>query len=148
MVDQQRKKEKDPAPSPEEIAAIAARRTKKYLINREILAKLLKEREEQRRRVRRFVLNSELLATNGSPGQGARIIEMSMDGARLELPYSPPFMSQMVLTFSLGGSEKVLTVVGRVLWSRMTMQAGWYEVGMQFYQNHWEIDQLLRLERR
>jgi hypothetical protein len=148
MGDQQRNSDKDPSFSLEESAIIAARKAKKYIINREILAKLKKKREEQRRRARKFVLNSELLETNGRPGRGSKIIDLSMNGARLELPFSPPFMSQMEFKFSLGGPEKIFKVVGRVLWSRMTLQRGWYEVGIQFYQNYWEIDQLLRLEPR
>jgi hypothetical protein len=94
------------------------------------------------------VVNTELLEANGSPGKGSKIIDLSMNGAKLELPFSPPFMSQMVLKFALNGSNKILSVMGRVLWSKMTLQRGWYEVGVQFYQNYWEIDHLLRLQQR
>jgi hypothetical protein len=146
MGDQKRKTENDP--NLEDSATIAARKAKKYILNKEILVKQAKKRDEQRRRARRYVVNTELLEANGSPGKGSKIIDLSMNGAKLELPFSPPFMSQMVLKFALNGSNKILSVVGRVLWSRMTLQRGWYEVGVQFYQNYWEIDYLLRLQQR
>lgn len=146
MGDQKRKTGKDP--HIEDSTTIAARKAKKYILNKEIMAKLEKKREEQRRRTRRYVVNTELLEANGTPGKGSKIIDLSMNGAKLELPFSPPFMSQLVLKFALHESKKILSVVGRVLWSKMTLQRGWYEVGVQFYQNYWEIDQLLRLEVR
>jgi len=127
---------------------IEARKAKKYIITKEILAKLEKKREEERRRARRFSINTELLEANGTASEGSRIIDLSMNGAKLELPFSPPFMSQMTLKFALQGSKKILRVVGRVVWSKMTLQRGWYEVGVQFHQNYWEIDHLLRLQLR
>ena len=148
MEDQERKTNRNPSPSLEDIAIIEARKAKKNFINKEILAKLEKKREEQRRRSRRYRLNTELLEVNGRPGKGSKIIDLSTNGAKVELPFSPPFMSQMTLKFELQGAQKVLQVVGRVLWSKMTLKRGWYEVGIQFYQNYWEIDQLLRLEQR
>ena len=148
MGDQEKKTNRDPSSSLEDRATIEARKAKKYIINKEILAKQEKKKLEQQRRARRYRLNTELLETNGAPGKGSKIIDMSTNGARLELPFSPPFMSQMTLKFELQGAQKVFRVVGRVIWSRMTLKRGWYEVGVQFYQNYWEIDHLLRLEQR
>jgi hypothetical protein len=148
MGDQKRLPDNDLSAHLEDSATVAARRARKYLLNQDMLAKLGKKREEQLRRARRYVVNTELLETNGAPGNGGKIIDLSMNGAKLELPFSPPFMSQLVLKFPLPGSTKILRVVGRVIWSRTALQRGWYEVGVQFYQNYWEIDQLLRLEQR
>lgn len=148
MEDQKKNTNREPSSSLEEIAIIEARKSKKYIINKEILAKLEKKREEQKRRARRYRINTDLLEANGRPGQGSKIIDLSTNGARVELPFSPPFLSQMTLKFELQGAQKVLQVVGRVIWSKMTLKRGWYEVGIQFYQNYWEIDHLLRLEQR
>jgi hypothetical protein len=148
MGDQNRKTEREAAAQTEEIASIAARKAKRCLLNRDMLAKLQKKKDEQRRRARRFVVNAEILEANGIPGRGAQLIDLSMNGAKLEMPFSPPFMSQMVLKFALQGSQNVIRVVGRVIWSKMTLQRGWFEVGIQFYQNYWEIDQYLRLMQR
>ena len=132
----------------EDNAENTARKARKYLLNREMLAKIEKEREIQLRRARRYNINTELLEANGNPGKGSKIIDLSMNGAKVKVPFSPPFMSQIILKFGLQESKKIFRVVGRVIWSRMTLQRGWYEVGVQFYQNHWEIDQLLRLQTR
>jgi hypothetical protein len=132
----------------EDDAVILARKAKKYLLNRDLLTRMAKRQEEERRRARRYLINTELLEANGNPGKGSKVIDLSMNGARLELPFSPPFMSQLVLKFSLQQSTKIFRVVGRVIWSKMTRQRGRYEVGVQFYQNYWEIDQLLRLGTR
>lgn len=148
MENQKNKPGKETAAQLDEQATLGSKKVKRYIINKQILAKLEKKREEQRRRARRFVIDSELLEANGIPGRGSRIIDLSMNGAKLRLAFSPPFMSQISLKFSLQGSTKIFTVMGRVIWSRMTMQRGWYDVGVQFYQNYWEIDQLLRLENR
>jgi hypothetical protein len=148
MREQKGKKEKDQAAHGEETATDVSRRIKKYIIDKEIFTKLTKQREEHRRRARRYAVNTDLLEVNGTSGNGSKIIDLSMNGARLELPFSPPFMSQITLKFALEGSQKILRVVGRVIWSKMTFQRGWYEVGAQFYQNYWEIDQLLRLQQR
>jgi hypothetical protein len=148
MGDQRKSVGKDPPALEEESPIAANRKAKRYIINKELLAAVQKKREEQYRRARRFNINTVLLKVNGNPGQGAKIIDLSMNEAKLELPFSPPFMSQMTLTFSLGGAEKVFKIVGRVICSRTSLEKGWFEVGIQFCQNYWEIDYLLRLELR
>jgi len=132
----------------EDNAISTARKAKRYLLNKDLLTRMAKKREDERRRARRYQINTELLEANGNPGKGSKVIDLSMNGARLELPFSPPFMSQIVLKFSLQQSSKIFQAVGRVIWAKMTQQRGWYEVGVQFYQNYWEIDQLLRLDKR
>jgi hypothetical protein len=148
MADQKGNNGKGPDFRAEDGATIAARKAKKYLLNQEMLAKLEKKRLQERRGTRRYIVNTELLEANGNPGNGSRIIDLSMNGARLELPFSPPFMSQMILKFALPESTKILRVAGRVVWTRTAFQRGKYEVGVQFYQNNWEIDQILRLQTR
>jgi hypothetical protein len=145
MGDQKNRTDKDTSSSLEDRATLEARKAKKFIINKEILANLKKKQELERRRARRYLINIELLETNGMPGNGSRIIDLSTNGAKLELPFSPPFMSQMTLKFELEGGKKVFRVIGRAIWSRMTLKRGWYEVGVQFYQNYWELDHLLRL---
>ena len=46
MGDQKKRSDKDPSSGLEDRATIAARKAKKYIINKEILAKLEKKREE------------------------------------------------------------------------------------------------------
>ena len=75
----------------EDNAIIAARKAKKYLLNQDLLTRMAKKREDERRRTRRYQINTELLEANGNPGQGSKVIDLSMNGARLELPFSPPF---------------------------------------------------------
>ena len=117
MGDQKKRTDRDPSSSLEDRATVEARKAKKYIINKKILANLEKKREE-RRRARRYLINTELLETNGMPGNGSRIIDLSTNGAKLEMPFSPPFMSQLTLKFELEGGKKVFRVVGRVIWSR------------------------------
>jgi hypothetical protein len=148
MADQKRNNGQGPGFCAEDGATLASRKAKKYLLNKDMLAKLEKKRAEERRRSRRYLVNTELLDVNGNPGNGSRIIDLSVNGARLELPFSPPFMSQLVLKFALPQSPKTLRVVGRVIWTRTAFERGKYEVGVQFYQNNWELDQLLRLQTR
>ncbi len=132
----------------EDNLVISVRKATKYLLNHDLLIRMEKKQRVQRRHARRYLVNKDLLEANGNPGKGSKIIDLSVNGASLRLPFSPPFMSQMVLKFSLEHSPKIFSVVGRVIWAKMTLQRGWYEVGVQFYQNYWEIDQMLRLETR
>jgi hypothetical protein len=122
----------------------AARKAKKNILAHELLARMEKKRQENRRRARRYLVNTALLEVNGNQVAGAKVIDLSTNGARLGLPFSPPFMSQMVLKFGLPSSPKIMQVVGRVIWTRLTPKTDWYEAGVQFYQNYWELDQLLR----
>jgi len=144
----QKKTDQKNAEQAEEKAIREARRARNYLITRELLEKMTKQQAEKRRKARRFQIYREILEVNGKPGNGALIIDLSMNGARLRLPFSPPFMSQIKLKFTLQSDAKIQSVVGRVIWSRRAIERDWYEVGVQFYQNYWEIDQLLRLAQR
>jgi hypothetical protein len=142
------KNEKNSPAGVEDSAIEAARKARKHVLNQEMLAKMAKEQKRQRQRARRYRIDLEILEANGIPGKGSKIIDLSMNDAMLELPFSPPFMSQLAFKFGLQESEKIFRVVGRVIWSKMTLKKGWYEVGVQFYQNYWEIDQELRLQVR
>jgi PilZ domain len=148
MGDQSSNEQSKASAGVEDNAVILARKAKKYLLNRDLLTRMATRQQEERRRARRYLINTELLEVNGNPGKDSKVIDLGMNGARLELPFSLPFMSQLVLKFSLQQSTKIVRVVGRVIWSKMTWQRGRYEVGVQFYQNYWEIDQLLRLGMR
>jgi hypothetical protein len=148
MADHKSHGQKNSSAGVEDNAVIAVRKAKKYLLNHELLTRMAKKREVERRRARRYLVNIELLEANGNPGKGSKIIDLSVNGAILKLSFSPPFMSQIAFKFNLPPSSKIFRVVGRVIWVKMTLQKGWYEVGVQFYQNYWEIDQLLRLETR
>lgn len=150
MTDQnQKKKADDKAPAAaENKGLLEVRRARDYLIKKELIAKMAKQQAEKVRRARRFFINKELIEVNGKPGNGALILDLSMNGARLRLPFCPPFMSQITLKFSLQNDNRLIFVVGRTIWSRTAPDKGWHDVGVQFYQNYWEIDQLLRLEQR
>jgi hypothetical protein len=148
MVEQLPRSAKEAAAEIEERAIQAARKAKKYLLNQDILAVLKQQQKAQRQQARKFTINLALLEANGKTWQGAKITGLSMNEATLELPFSPPYLSLLTLTFALGELTKVFTVVGRVSWSRVSLPKGWYEVGVQFFQNYWEIDFLLRLGMR
>jgi len=145
MEDQKKRVSPGKPTDQEEAAAIASRRIKEYTKHKEIMGLVAKKREmREQRRARRYVINRELLEINGAPAKGLKILDLSSNGARVELHFLPPFMTQISLKFALPEANKVFQVRGRVLWSKITPTRGRYEVGVQFYQNYWEIDQLLR----
>jgi|GEM_PF-7075183 len=117
----------------------------KYFLYTEIL-KTMTKRQEERRRGRRFPIKRQLLEINGRPGGGAQILDLSTNGARLYLPFTQPFMSQISFKFPRRDQNQVESLVGRVIWSRPATAKGWYYVGVQFYQNYWEMEKWLRLE--
>ncbi len=114
MGDQKKNEEKNSASGLEDSATSAIRKAKKYLLNQEMLARIEKKQRLERQRARRYLVNSEVLEANGNPGKGSKITDLSMNGAKILVPFSPPFMSQMVLKFGLEESEKIFRVVGRV----------------------------------
>ena len=98
----------------------------------------------EQRRARRFGINLEILEINGKPAQGARILDLSTNGARLELPFSFPINDQLKLIVLLPGLKKPSTFIGRVIWKKPANSEGQYTIGLQFYQNYWDLDQWLR----
>ena len=98
----------------------------------------------EQRRARRFGINLEILEINGKSAQGARILELSTNGARLELPFSFQINDQLKLIVLLPGLKKPSTFIGRVTWKKPANSEGRYATGLQFYQNYWDLDQWLR----
>lgn len=98
----------------------------------------------ERRRARRYALNLEIMEVNGKSAPGARILELSTNGTKLELPFSPPLYDPVTLVFLLPGFNKPSKLVGRVVWKRPPNSQGLHVIGLQFYQNYWELDQWLR----
>ncbi len=86
----------------------------------------------------------ELLGINGKPDQEARLLDLSTNGAKLALPFSPPLMAQMTISFLLPGLDQPTEIKGRVVWKKPVNSEKLYVVGFQFYQNYWEIDRWLR----
>jgi hypothetical protein len=108
----------------------------------------------EQRRARRFALNLEILEVNGKPAPGARLLDLSTNGARLELPFAARINEQVKFTILLPGLTKPSTLIGlvvkpsklmgRVVWKKPASPGGWYITGLQFYQNSWELDQWMR----
>jgi hypothetical protein len=96
------------------------------------------------RRARRFSINLEILEINGKPAQGARILDLSTNGARLELPFSFRIKDQLKLIVLLPGLKKPSAFIGVVIWKKPANSEGHYITGLQFYQNFWDLDQWLR----
>ena len=104
-----------------------------------------KKQAEARRRSRRLCIDTAVIGANGTVREGARLIDLSMNGARLEAPFPLPFLSHVCLRFILPGSTREFNLPGWVTWSKEAGEKGWWEARVQFKQNHWEINQLLPL---
>lgn len=143
----QKKKEVDPtaAAGLESMAQVIAKRARKYMFTKYSLDLVEKKQAEERRRCRRLCIPTVITEEKINRREGARIIDVSMNEARLEAPFLLSFLSHVTLEFDLPGSKKAFSVVGWVAWSKEACQKGWYEVRIQFNQNHWEINQLLPL---
>ena len=98
----------------------------------------------EQRRARRFAISIEILEINGNPAQGGKILNLSTNGARLELPFSFRIRDQLKLLVLLPGLKKPSTFIGQVLWKKPGNSEGHYVTGVQFYQNYWDLDQWLR----
>ena len=97
----------------------------------------------EKRRARRYELNIDILELNGKPVQGARILDLSTNGAKLELTYSPRINEQLIFKFILPGFQRQNKISGRVAWKK-TILEGRYIIGIQFFNNFWDIDQWFR----
>ncbi|MGQ9920925.1 MAG: PilZ domain-containing protein [Desulfobacca sp.] len=147
MTEQKKTAQKSPGPSDEK-TVLEARKTRNYFIKRELLKKIFKKQADKRQPAPYFQINRELLEVNGKPGNGAQVLNFAINGARLRLPFSPPLMSQIRFKFTLQSDARTHSIAGQVIWSQRVRDKDWYEVEVQFYQNYWEIDQLLRLAQR
>jgi hypothetical protein len=98
----------------------------------------------ERRRARRFAFNVEIQELIGKSVQGARLLNLSSNGARVELPFAARINEQVAFWVLLPGLKEPSKFIGRVAWKRPANQEGRYVTGLQFYQNYWEIDQWLR----
>jgi hypothetical protein len=117
-------------------------KARKYFLYTEFLKTMMKQKAE-RRQSRRFPVHRELMEVNGRPGGGAKILDLSASGARLYLPFTQPQLSLITFKFALEDQGQVFRVVGRVIWSREAPTKNWHYVGIQFFQNYWEIEQWL-----
>jgi hypothetical protein len=98
----------------------------------------------EKRRARRFVLDLEIMEINGKAATGAKLLDLSANGARLDLPLARRLGEQLGLLILLPGLKKPSKFFVRVVWKRPPDQAGRHIIGVQFYQNNWELDQWLR----
>ena len=101
---------------------------------------------KEQRRARRFALNLEVLEISGKPAPGARLLDLSVNGARLALPFAPRINEQLKFMVLLPGLTKPSTFIGRVGWKKPADPEGRYVTGLQFYQNYWDLDQWLRAQ--
>ncbi len=98
----------------------------------------------EQRRARRFPLDLEVLEIIGKSAQGALILNLSSNGAKVELPFAARINEQLIFLVLLPGLKKPSKFIGRVTWKKTANPQGRYVTGLQFYQNYWEIDQWLR----
>jgi PilZ domain len=98
----------------------------------------------EQRRARRFALNVEIQEIIIKSVQGARLLNLSSNGAKVELPFSARINEQVAFWVILPGFKKPSKFIGRVAWKKPVNPEGRYVTGLQYYQNYWEIDQWLR----
>ncbi len=96
------------------------------------------------RRARRFPLDIEIIEAIGKSAQGARLIDLSSNGARVEVPFAAKINEQVAFVVLLPGLKKPSKFIGRVAWKKPADAEGHFVTGLQFYQNSWEIDHWLR----
>ncbi len=99
---------------------------------------------KEKRRARRFPLDLEILAIQGKPAPAARLVDLSSNGARLKLPFSVRLKEQLNFQCLLPGLKKPIKLSGYVVWKKPAGPDGLFVLGVQFYQNYWELDQWLR----
>lgn len=99
---------------------------------------------KEQRRARRFALDIKIQEIIGKSAKGARLLNLSSNGARVELPFSAKIFDQVAFWVLLPGFKKPTKFIGRVAWKKPGDAEGRYVTGLQFYQHYWEIDQWLR----
>lgn len=102
---------------------------------------------KERRRARRYRVDIELKTINGKNVPGARLLDLSANGAKVESTLSPRLKEHFTITLLLPGIPNPCQVNGSVVWKKPAA-AGLYVVGVQFYQNNWELDKWLRQQPR
>jgi PilZ domain len=98
----------------------------------------------EQRLSRRYPLNLEIIEIIGKPAKGGRLLNISTNGARVELPFSAKIFDQLAFWVLLPGFKKPSKFIGRVAWKKPVNSEGLYVTGLQFYQNYWEIDHWMR----
>ncbi|MBI4643291.1 MAG: PilZ domain-containing protein [Deltaproteobacteria bacterium] len=97
------------------------------------------------RRAQRYSVRLEVKEINGQPVADTFLVDLSALGAKLEssLPLSP--RNQVEFSFLLPVTDTITKVAGVVVWLKPVMSApGRYQMGLQFFNPYWDIDQLGR----
>ncbi len=97
------------------------------------------------RRAQRYPVHLEVREINGQPVADTFLVDLSALGARLESPTPLSPRNQVEFSFFLPGTDIVTRVAGAVMWMKPVLTApGRYQMGLQFFNPYWDIDQLGR----
>jgi hypothetical protein len=100
------------------------------------------------RRARRFPVRVEVKEINGQPVADTFLVDLSALGARLDSsqPLAPHYRVECL--FSLPGVETSMRVAGAIVWTKPSPDSpGRFHMGLKFFGNYWEIDNLGRTGR-
>lgn len=97
------------------------------------------------RRAQRYTVNYEVKAINGKPVADTFVKDLSALGARLESPTPLSPKIPVDVSFFLPALHQETRVAGAVVWVRPLVESpGRYQMGLQFFNTNWQIDQLGR----
>jgi hypothetical protein len=97
------------------------------------------------RRAQRYPVNFEVKTINGKPVADTFVKDLSAMGARLESPIPLPTKIRVDLSFFLPALSQETRVAGAVVWVKPMVEApGRYQMGLQFFNTNWQIDQMGR----
>jgi len=97
------------------------------------------------RRAQRYPVNLEVKAINGKPVADTFLKDLSALGARLESPTPLAPKIRVDVSFFLPAAAQETRVAGAVVWVKPLVEApGRYQMGLQFFNTNWQIDQLGR----
>jgi len=97
------------------------------------------------RRAQRFPVHLEVKKINGQPVADTFLLDLSALGARLESPMPLAPRNQVEISFFLPATDQETLVAGAVVWMKpMVTAPGRYQMGLQFFNTNWQIDQLGR----
>ena len=97
------------------------------------------------RRAQRYPVHLEVKEINGQPVADTFLLDLSALGARLESTIPLPVRNPVDVSFFLPATNQETRVAGAVVWMKPVLTApGRYQMGLQFFNTNWEIDQLGR----
>jgi hypothetical protein len=97
------------------------------------------------RRAQRYPVRLEVKEINGQPVADTFLVDLSALGARLDSPMPLSPRNRVEVSFFLPAAGQVTRLAGAVVWLKPLVSApGRYQMGLQFFNSFWDIDQLGR----